>query len=147
MQKEEFVLGIWNSGTLIPENLLINGRGRLSEAEFNNNKKYNKTGGWKKNPFKGSIGHYDKLPLSSFFVTPGKKYRFRIAYYSFAVCPVLVSIQQHDILIIASDSSPVRPKKVKSFIIHSGERCEYIVKPNTWIILYPINYYNARKNQ
>ena len=126
MQREEFVLGIWNSGSLIPENLLINGRGRMSEAEFNNNPKYNQTGGMKKNPFKEN--HWDKLPLSTFFVTKGKKYRIRVAFYSFTVCPVLVSIQQHDMLIIASDSSSVKPKKVKSFIIHSGERYEGYAK-------------------
>ena len=113
-------MGIWNSRMLISENLLINGRGRLSDAEFNSNPKYNHSGIMTKNPFKEN--DWDKLPLSTFFVTKGKKYRFRVAFYSFTECPVLVSIEQHDILIIATDSSPVKPTKVKSFIIHSGER-------------------------
>ena len=102
------------------ENLLINGRGRFSDDEFNKNPKYNKTGLMNDNVFRDE--HKDKLPISTFFVTQGKKYRFRVIYYGFAFCPVLVSIQEHDMFIIASDSSPVKPKLVKSFIIHSGER-------------------------
>ena len=74
----------------------------------------------KNNTFKDN--HWDKLPMSTFFVTKGKKYRFRVAHYSFVVCPVHVSIEEHDMLIIATDSSPVKPKRVRSFIIHSGER-------------------------
>ena len=103
----------------MPENLLVNGRGRFSKDEFDTNQKYT-TFRKHNNIFEDK--HYDKLPLSTFFVTKGKKYRFRIIYYGFSFCPVLVSIQEHDITIISSDSSPVKPKKLKSFVIHSGER-------------------------
>ena len=120
MQREEFVLGIWNSGMLIPENLLINGRGRFSIGEFSRNNKYNRTGLMKNNTFKDN--HWDKLPMSTFFVTKGKKYRFRVAYFSFVVCPVHVTIEEHEMVIIATDSSSVKPKRVRSFVIHSGER-------------------------
>ncbi len=114
------MLGTWNSGIFVTENLLINGKGRLSVGEFMNNNKYNLSGLLKTNAFEEN--HWNKLPVSTFFVTRVMKYRFRVAYYSFDVCPIVVSIEEHDMLIIASDSSPIKPKRVKSFIIHSGER-------------------------
>ena len=114
------MLGTWNSGIFVTENLLINGKGRLSIGEFMNNNKYNLSGLLKSNVFEEN--HWHKLPVSTFFVTKGKRYRFRVAYYSFDVCPIVVSIEEHDMLIIASDSSPIKPKRVKSFVIHSGER-------------------------
>ena len=114
------MLGVWNSGIFVTENLLVNGKGRLSVGEFMNNNKYNLSGLLKSNVFEDN--HWDKLPVSTFFVTKGKRYRFRVTYYSFDVCPIVVSIEEHDMLIISSDASSIKPERVKSFIIHSGER-------------------------
>ena len=105
---------------MLSENLLVNGRGRFTDDQFNYNPKYNLTQTAKNNFFKEN--NYDKLPLSTFFVTKGKRYRFRVIYFGFTYCPVMVHIEEHDMTIIATDASPVRPKKVKSFIIHSGQR-------------------------
>lgn len=105
---------------MIAENLLVNGRGRLFLDEFRTNPRYNKSGHLTTNKFEEEYKR--KLPMATFFVTKGQKYRFRVAYYGFGMCPVMVNIQEHDMLIIASDTSAVKPKKVKSFIIHSGER-------------------------
>ena len=105
---------------MVSENLLVNGRGRLFPDEFQKKPRYNRSGHLKTNMFEDD--HLTKLPMATFFVTKGKKYRFRVAYYGFSPCPVLVNIQEHDMLIIASDASAVKPKKVKSFVIHSGER-------------------------
>jgi hypothetical protein len=33
-----------------------------------------------------------------------------------------VSVDNHELLVIASDSGEVVPQKVKSFVIHNGER-------------------------
>ena len=73
MERDEFILGVWNSGIFTPENLLINGRGRFSQKEFDANTKYNKSGTLTHNVFEDKS--LSTLPMSTFFVTKGKKYR------------------------------------------------------------------------
>ena len=69
---------MWNTGILLTDNLLINGRGRLFLDEFRMNPRYNKSGRLKTNMFEEE--HKRSLPMATFFVTKGKKYRFRVAY-------------------------------------------------------------------
>ena len=99
---------------------MINGKGRFFNTEFMANPKYNKSGILKENEF--DTKQLRKLPLASFFVTKGKKYRFRVMNIGFTLCPVLVNIELHSMLLIASDTSAISPQEVNSFVLHSGER-------------------------
>jgi hypothetical protein len=68
-----------------------------------------------------------KLPIATFFVTKPYKYRFRVVSPGFTLCPVLLSIDDHEMLMIASDTGSLIPQRAKSFIIHSGERLEHVL--------------------
>ena len=118
----------WNSVPEGGESLIVNGKGRFFQESFESNQKYNasKLSSLSENMFEKQ--NLTKLPLATFYVTRGFKYRFRVANPGFTLCPVLVSIDDHDLLIIASDTGSVHPKKAKSFIIYGGERYENLIK-------------------
>ena len=40
----------------------------------------------------------------------------------FTLCPIQVSIENHTLVLIASDTNSIEPIRVDSFIIHAGER-------------------------
>ena len=104
----------------VSENLVVNGRGRFFLEEFNNNPKYNRTGILKDNKFEQA--NLRNLPLASFFVTPEKRYRFRVMNPGYTLCPIIMWIEGHDLTIIATDSGSVIPVVAKSVILESGER-------------------------
>jgi hypothetical protein len=43
-------------------------------------------------------------------------------HLGFTLCPVKVSVDDHSMLIISSDSADIVPQTVSSFVIHNGER-------------------------
>ena len=88
--------------------------------EFNNNPKYNRTGILKDNKFEQA--NLRNLPLASFFVTPEKRYRFRVMNPGYTLCPIIMWIESHNLTIIATDSGSVTPVVAKSVILESGER-------------------------
>ena len=122
--QEEYIIAHWNAGLGVSENLLVNGRGRFFLEEFANNPRYNKTGILKENKFeRDHLGReLRKLPLATFFVTPGKRYRFRVMNPGYTLCPIIMWIEGHNLTIIASDTGSVTPVEAKSLILESGER-------------------------
>jgi L-ascorbate oxidase len=78
------------------DNILINGHGRLKDGP--------------------------KTPRATFHVMSGKRYRFRIVSPGFTLCPIEVSIDNHTLTLIASDTASIQPIEVNSFILHAGER-------------------------
>ena len=72
------------------------------------------------NPFKENL--LDHMPLATFFVTSGKRYRFRLMSPGFTIIPIRVAIDNHTLEVIYSDTGPVIPKKVKSIVLLPGER-------------------------
>ena len=105
--REAFVLHHWDSGPNKADNILINGRGRINLNQSVGNKESNGT---------------NEFPLTNFVVTKGFRYRFRIVSSGFTLCPVLMSIENHSMTVIASDTSAVEPISIESLIIHPGER-------------------------
>ena len=91
------------------DNILVNGRGRINSDQ--------KAANCCK-----EIDATNELPLANFVVTKGFRYRFRILSPGFTLCPILMSIQNHNMTVIATDTSPVEPIEVQSLIIHPGER-------------------------
>lgn len=69
-------------------------------------------------------GHrYDKsFPLEIFQVEQGRRYRFRLVHGGHQVCSVKMSVEGHNLTVIASDGAPVTPTEVQSMIISNGER-------------------------
>ncbi len=75
--------------------------------------------------------------LSDFNVTKGNRYRFRLVGAQ-SVYAFKFSIDNHKLIVIASDSRYIIPVKVDFIIIHSGERFDFILDAdqevnNYWI--------------
>ena len=60
------------------------------------------------------------VPLASFFVEQGLRYRFRVILNGIQHCPMEFSIESHNLTVIASDGNPIEPCTVQSIFITSG---------------------------
>jgi len=89
--------------------ILINGKGR---GQLNLNEKMSET------------------PREIFHVENGKKYRFRFIYPGITMCPIEISIDNHNLTVIASDGRLLEPYEVTSFVIYPGERFDFILNAN-----------------
>ena len=94
--REAFVLHHWDTGKNKPDNMLINGKGRNQNGT--------------------------KTPYATFHVRSGFRYRFRIVSPGFTLCPIEVSVENHTLTLIASDTHSIEPVEVDSFVLHEGER-------------------------
>ena len=92
------------------QNFLINGRGNWTDPD---------------NPKDTTNGK-----LTEFVVTKNKRYRFRIINSFSTVCIAELSIQNHNMTLIAQDGANVKPKDVDIIITTAGERVDVIVNAN-----------------
>nr|UYS93176.1 multicopper oxidase 2 [Henosepilachna vigintioctopunctata] len=92
-----------------PDNILINGKGQYRNPKT---KKVTTT------------------PLEVFTVAHGGRYRFRLINSFATVCPAQLTIEGHDLTIIASDGEPVKQVVVNTIISFSGERYDFVVYAN-----------------
>lgn len=46
------------------------------------------------------------------------------------VCPAVLEVENHSLLMIASDSFPFQPVSVDSFVSTSGERYDFVINAN-----------------
>ncbi|XP_041379574.1 laccase-3-like [Gigantopelta aegis] len=67
-------------------------------------------------------------PRSLFKVTQGQNYRFRVINPGILNCPIQISVDNHQLKMIASDGVPFVPKVVDSFIIFAGERFDFVLE-------------------
>ncbi|KAK3105563.1 hypothetical protein FSP39_000555 [Pinctada imbricata] len=98
------------------DSALINGKGRYKSKETND---------------------YNSTPLQVYNVRMGRQYRFR-SINAGAGYPFRVSVDNHMLTIVATDGYDVRPMEYESFIIHPGERYDFILNAsgpaaNYWI--------------
>jgi len=101
------------------ESILVNGKGVHKDSSIGNN-----------NPI---------VPLSSFNVIGGKRYRFRVAHAGGVKgCPVTLEIDKHQILLIALDGHPVVPKVVSSIVLGRGERADFVLNADKEVSNYLI---------
>ena len=70
-------------------------------------------------------------PRAEFYVERGFRHRFRVVHAGFLFCPLELSIDYHDLLIIAVDGNPVVPLHVKSIILAAG----YYIYYTFWLFL------------
>lgn len=66
-------------------------------------------------------GFVTNTPLEVFTITPGRRYRFRLINSYSSVCPSQLTIEGHDLILIATDGEPVRPVRVNTIISFSGK--------------------------
>ncbi|XP_025829791.1 laccase-5 isoform X2 [Agrilus planipennis] len=98
-----------------PESLLINGKGQFRDP---------------------NTGFQTNTPLEVFTVTPGRRYRFRTITSLATVCPVQLTIEGHDLTLIATDGEPVHPVQVNTIISFSGERYDFVINADQNIDAY-----------
>lgn len=97
-----------SDGSESPESILINGRGMYQPRHDS-----------------------PVMPLAEFDVRPDTRYRFRVINAGSFRCPIQLSIEDHDLLLIASDARPFEPFRVPSFIMFSGERYDFVLQTKT----------------
>lgn len=83
-----------------PESLLINGKGQFRDP---------------------ATGFMTNTPLEVFTITPGRRYRFRMINSFASVCPAQLTVERHEMTVIATDGEPVHPVRVNTIISFSGK--------------------------
>jgi FtsP/CotA-like multicopper oxidase with cupredoxin domain len=58
-------------------------------------------------------------------------------------CPVILEVESHDLLIVASDSFDLEPVTVNSLVSTSGERYDFVINANQAIGGKPSRYFFA----
>lgn len=88
------------------------------------------------------------LPLDVFEVKTGDIYRFRIVSATI-IFPVVLSFEDHEMIVVASDGRPIQPLTVDYLIVYNGERYDVDVvakanpkKANYFIKLQTLEHYN-----
>lgn len=71
-----------------------------------------------------------RTPLEVFRVQYGKRYRFRVINSGSHVCPAVLEVENHSLLVIASDSYDVEPVEVDSLFSNPGERYDFVITAN-----------------
>ncbi len=65
---------------------------------------------------------------TQFDVSPKKRYRFRMISNGIrSFCGMRISIDQHNLIIIATDGGSIDPYECKSFVIFPGERYDFVL--------------------
>lgn len=103
----------------LPDTILINGKGRNTRAEAEGVEAY-------------------PMPLEVLEVTQHLKHRLRIVNAGGQSCPIIVSVDNHRMTVIAADDQNIVPVTVDSFVIYSGERFDVVIEAaqpvdNYWI--------------
>jgi FtsP/CotA-like multicopper oxidase with cupredoxin domain len=70
------------------------------------------------------------VPLMTYNVEYGNRYRFRLINAASNVCSFIVKFENHNFTVIASDGSTFQPTHVDSLHITSGERYDIVVEAN-----------------
>lgn len=65
---------------------------------------------------------------SKIFVMQSYAYRLRLINAIALECPVLVEIDHHEMVVIASDGKPVKPVSARSVKLYPGERMDVVIK-------------------
>ncbi|XP_013194946.2 uncharacterized protein LOC106138359 [Amyelois transitella] len=84
------------------------------------------------------INEYEE-DVFKLFVIPGFAYKLRLINAIAIECPVVVSIDQHEMLVIATDGKPVKPLAAKSVLLYPGERMDVVVRASQEVGGYWLN--------
>lgn len=67
------------------------------------------------------------VPLEVFEVNQGQNYRFRTINAGFLNCPVEISVDNHNLTVIASDGWYFEPVVVSTLVTYAGERFDFVL--------------------
>ncbi|CAH0406370.1 unnamed protein product [Chilo suppressalis] len=62
------------------------------------------------------------------FVLQGYAYRLRLINAIAIECPVIIQIEQHEMVVIATDGKPVKPLPARTVKLYPGERMDVVVR-------------------
>ncbi|XP_068629840.1 uncharacterized protein [Battus philenor] len=65
---------------------------------------------------------------SKIFVIPGYSYRLRVINAAAVDCPLVVDVDRHSMIVIASDSKPVKPVSTSKVLLYPGERVDVVIE-------------------
>ncbi|XP_011300921.1 laccase-1 [Fopius arisanus] len=99
----------------IPDNFLINGRGQ-----------------W----FNSTSNRLTDTPLAVINVEPNRRYRFRMINSLSWTCSIQMTIQDHNMTIIATDGEAIEPKVVQTINSFSAERYDFVLTTDQKITSY-----------
>ncbi|KAJ9592226.1 hypothetical protein L9F63_001227, partial [Diploptera punctata] len=67
-------------------------------------------------------------PLTTFTVSSGNRYRFRVAYAGGGRgCPITLTLAAHVLRVISLDGNPIIPREVSSIVMAAGERVDFVL--------------------
>lgn len=81
-------------------------------------------------PFEAPNGTIVYTPLAEFHVKRGFRYRFRVCSNGNYICPIHISVDNHNMTVIATDGDSIEPITVESFVINPGERFDFVLHTN-----------------
>ncbi|XP_022087951.1 laccase-like isoform X2 [Acanthaster planci] len=112
---DKFAAHHHDNGSNKPESVLVNGKGR--RAAFTD-------------PATNETVFTER---EVFRVQQGLRYRFRTISNAITNCALKVSVDGHNLTIIASDGSPVEPVEADFYIIYGGERFDFVLDANATV--------------
>nr|CAD7396799.1 unnamed protein product [Timema poppensis] len=71
-----------------------------------------------------------------FMVNPGYKYKFRVINAISSDCPVLFSINSHQVTIVEKDGAPVQSQVITKLVILPGERYDLVLNADKEVAVY-----------
>ncbi|XP_072166693.1 uncharacterized protein [Diadema setosum] len=110
---DKFTANHFSDGSNKADSVLINGKGRFQ-------------------PFPNTVDPATPLYTDReiFTVKPDHRYRFRVISSAITNAPLKVSVDSHNLAVIASDGDDFQPVVVDAFIIYAGERFDFILNAN-----------------
>ncbi|KAK7090336.1 uncharacterized protein [Littorina saxatilis] len=93
-----------------PDSILINGRGVYPPTR------------------EVLVNRTTMTPFAQFHVQANRRYRFRLINAGALRCPIEFSVDDHHLLLIASDGRPFVPFSVTSVLMFSGERYDFVLQ-------------------
>lgn len=71
-----------------------------------------------------------KVPLATFTVEKGSRYRFRLVNVGIMSCMLSLSIDGHNLTVIANDGSSIEPVQVESIVTLGGDTYDFVLDAN-----------------
>lgn len=108
---DEQLPGYINSKTAHrPDTILVNGKGKFQDP---------------------ITKKFTNVSYEVFTVNPNSRYRFRMINALASICPIQVTIENHKMIVIATDGHLIKPIEVNTIISTSAERYDFILHTNT----------------
>ncbi|XP_015521800.2 laccase-2 [Neodiprion lecontei] len=86
--------------------------------------------GWYLNGTTSEDSVNSSFPLATFHVNRNSSYRFRVINGASQICGFQFQIQDHNLTLIATDGSPIKPITVDAFVSYPGERYDFVINTN-----------------